>query len=145
MLEWMMGDVESVFAMTNTALLNIETEDTGVVVLKFENGALGIIEATNATRPRDLEGSISILGEKGTVVVGGFAMNEIQTWEFVDSDKKEELTIKNFSQNPKDVYGFGHIGFYEDVVKSIQTGNKQLIDGLEGRKSLELISAIYNL
>lgn len=143
MLEWMMGDVQSVFAMTNTALLNIETEDTGVVVLKFGNGALGVIEATNATRPNDLEGSISILGEKGTVVIGGFAMNKIQTWDFVNKTEDDSLPLESYNQNPKNVYGFGHIGFYENVVDSIQTGNKQLIDGLEGRKSLELISAIY--
>jgi UDP-N-acetyl-2-amino-2-deoxyglucuronate dehydrogenase len=77
LLEWMMGDVESVFAKSMTALVNIEAEDTAVVTLKFRNGALGIIEATTAIRPKDLEGSISILGEKGSVEIGGFAVNKI--------------------------------------------------------------------
>ena len=80
LLEWMMGDVESVFAHGATALVDIEAEDTAVVVLKFRSGALGVIEATTATRPRDLEGSISILGEHGTVEIGGFAVNEMRTW-----------------------------------------------------------------
>ena len=84
MLEWMMGDVESVFAKMTTALADVETEDTAIVTLKFKNGALGIIEATTATRPTNLEGSRSILGENGTVVVGGVAVNEMQTWVFED-------------------------------------------------------------
>ena len=84
MLEWMMGEVQSVFAMSRTALVDIEAEDTAVVTLRFANGALGLVEATTATRPKDLEGSLSILGEGGTVVVGGFAMNKMETWRFVE-------------------------------------------------------------
>ena len=79
LIEWLMGDVESVFAKSTNAIANIEAEDTAVVTLKFRNGALGIIEATTATRPHDLEGSISILGEGGTVEIGGFAVNEMKT------------------------------------------------------------------
>lgn len=140
LLEWFMGDVEEVYAKTATRLVNIETEDTGVVVLKFVNGALGIIEATTATRPKDLEGSISILGEKGTVEIGGFAVNEIKTWQFVDQDcpLPEEM-----NENPPNVYGFGHKRFLEDVIDCIVNNKKALVDGLEGRKSLELINAIY--
>ena len=82
LLEWMMGDVESVFAKSKHALADIEAEDTAVVILKFRNGALGVIEATTAIRPKDLEGSISILGETGSVEVGGFAVNEMKTWNF---------------------------------------------------------------
>jgi len=82
LLEWMMGEPESVFARSATALVDIETEDTGVAVIKFRNGALGIVEATTAARPSDLEGSISILGEKGTVEISGFAVNEMKTWNF---------------------------------------------------------------
>ena len=84
LLEWMMGEVDTVFAKSATALVNIEAEDTAVVLLRFRNGALGVIEATTATRPRDLEGSISILGEKGTVEIGGFAVNEMKVWNFVE-------------------------------------------------------------
>ncbi len=143
LLEWMLGDVESVFAKSATALVNIEVEDTAVVILKFISGALGIIEATTATRPKDLEGSISILGEKGSVEIGGFAVNEMKTWNFTESLTEDEEVKKKFSVNPPDVYGFGHKAYYEHVVDCINNNRHQLVDGLEGRKSLELISAIY--
>jgi predicted dehydrogenase len=143
LLEWMMGDVESVFAMSRTALVNIETEDTAIVALRFVNGALGIIEATTATRPKDLEGSISILGEGGTVVIGGFAVNEMLTWNFAKEQPGDDEVLKRFSVNPPSVYGFGHQAYYERVVRSICDNTPQLVDGLAGRKSLELISAIY--
>jgi len=143
LLEWMMGDVESVFAKGITALADIEVEDTAVVALKFSNGALGIIEATTATRPRDIEGSISILGEKGSVEIGGFAVNEMKTWSFVDREPDDDLVMDKYSVNPPNVYGFGHQAYYEHVVDSILNNTKQLVDGFEGRKSLELIIAIY--
>ncbi len=143
LLEWMMGDVESVFAKSATALVDIEAEDTAIVVLKFRSGALGIVEATTATRPKDLEGSISILGEKGSVVIGGFAVNEMQTWNFSE-ESPEDLDIRErYSVNPPDVYGFGHKAYYEHVVDCISNKTRQLVDGLEGRRSLELIMAIY--
>jgi len=143
MLEWIMGDVHSVFAMSRTALANIETEDTAVVVLRFKSGALGVIEATTATRPKDLEGSISILGEGGTVVIGGFAVNEMLTWNFTKPLPGDEDVLKKYSVNPPNVYGFGHQAYYEHVVSSIRNNTAHLVDGQEGRKSLELISAIY--
>jgi UDP-N-acetyl-2-amino-2-deoxyglucuronate dehydrogenase len=143
MLEWMMGDVESVFAKMTTALADVETEDTAIVTLKFKSGALGIIEATTATRPSNLEGSISILGETGTVVVGGVAVNEMQTWVFEDEQDGDANVLKEFSVNPPNVYGFGHQAYYEHTVDCIQHGNANLVDGLQGRKSIELISAIY--
>jgi len=143
MLEWMMGDVVSVFAKMNTALADIETEDTAIVTLKFANGALGIIEATTATRPTNLEGSISILGENGTVVVGGVAVNEMQTWSFVDEQEDDSYVLEKFSVNPPNVYGFGHQAYYEHVVDCIKNGSANLVDGLQGRRSIELISAIY--
>jgi UDP-N-acetyl-2-amino-2-deoxyglucuronate dehydrogenase len=143
MLEWMMGDVESVFAMSRTALVNIEAEDTAVVSVRFANGALGVIEATTATRPRDLEGSVSILGEGGTVVVGGFAMNKMETWSFAKKQPGDDEVMAKYSVNPPNVYGFGHQAYYEHVVDCIKNDRKQLVDGLEGRRSLELIMAIY--
>jgi len=143
LLEWMMGDVESVFAKSVTALVDIETEDTAVVILKFKNGALGVIEATTATRPKDLEGSISILGSHGTVEIGGFAVNEIRHWNFLDENENDKDVLEKYSVNPPDVYGFGHKAYYEHVVKCINDGTSAIVDGLEGRKSLELISAMY--
>ena len=143
LLEWMMGDVESVFAKATTALVNIEAEDTAVVVLKFKSGALGVIEATTAARPKDLEGSISILGEKGTVEIGGFAVNEMKVWQFDRRLPEDDDVLERFSVNPPNVYGFGHQAYYQHVVNCIRDGRPQLVDGLEGRRSLELISAIY--
>lgn len=143
MLEWMMGEVQTVHAFSSTRLVQIEAEDTAVVSLRFNSGALGVIEATTATRPKDLEGSISILGEKGCVEISGFAMNEIRNWQFSNQTKNDEQTIRKYSVNPPNVYGFGHQAYYEHVVDAIRNGSPNLIDGLEGRKSLELISAIY--
>lgn len=143
LLEWIMGDVESVFGLGNTALVNIEAEDTAVVALRFKNGALGVIEATTATRPVDLEGSISVLGEKGVVEIAGFAVNEMKTWKFSEQKQGDKEVFSDFSVNPPNVYGFGHQAYYENAVNSILHGKQHLVDGLEGRKSLELINAIY--
>lgn len=143
LLEYMMGDVESVFAKGTTALVNIEAEDTAIVTLKFKNGALGIIEATTAVRPKDLEGSISILGETGTVEIGGFAVNKMLHWNFTHKKEGDNEVMEKYSVNPPNVYGFGHQAYYEHVVESILNNKKHLVDGLVGRKSLELISAIY--
>jgi predicted dehydrogenase len=143
MLEWMLGEVDSVFAMSTTALVDIEAEDTAVVTLKFKNGALGIIEATTAARPKDLEGSISILGEGGSVEIAGFAVNEMKTWNFAEPMAGDEDVMEKYSVNPPNVYGFGHQSYYEHVVDCIANNRQHLVDGLEGRKSLELISAIY--
>lgn len=143
LLQWMMGDVESVFAKTTTALVKIETEDTGVVVVKFRNGALGVIEATTATRPKDLEGSLSILGEKGTVEIGGFAVNEMKHWNFTDAEPEDAEVLAKYQTAPPNVYGFGHVEYLNKVIESIRSHRSALVDGLEGRKSLELINAIY--
>lgn len=143
LLEWMMGDVESVFAKSTTALVDIEAEDTGIATIKFKNGALGIIEATTATRPKDIEGSISILGEQGSVEVGGFAVNEIKLWNFLsEKDYDNEIATK-YSVNPPNVYGYGHKAYYDHVIQCLMNNSPQIVDGLQGRKSLELISALY--
>jgi UDP-N-acetyl-2-amino-2-deoxyglucuronate dehydrogenase len=143
LLEWMLGEPESVFAYGRTALVKIETEDTGVAIIRFRSGALGVIEATTATRPKDLEGSVSILGEGGTVEIGGFAVNEMKVWNFVDPRPEDAAVIAEYRENPPNVYGFGHGAYLEHVVDSVANARPSLVDGLEGRKSLELITAIY--
>jgi UDP-N-acetyl-2-amino-2-deoxyglucuronate dehydrogenase len=143
MLEWFFGDVISVHARAVTALAKIETEDTAVATLKFRNGALGIIEATTAARPTDLEGSLSILGERGTVEIAGFAVNQIRHWRFIDELPSDREVIDKYSVNPPNVYGFGHQAYYQHVVDCLVHQRAALVDGLEGRKSLELISALY--
>src|SRR3981189_340224 len=143
MLEWFFGDVVSVHARATTPLAQIETEDTAVATLKFRNGALGIIEATTAARPTDLEGSLSILGENGTVEIAGFAVNQIRHWRFVDELASDKDVVEKFSVNPPNAYGFGHQAYYQHVVDCLVNQRAALVDGLEGRKSLELISALY--
>ncbi len=142
MLQWFFGEVETVFTKTGTFLSNIEVEDTGVAVLKFSSGALGIIEATTATRPKDLEGSLSILGEKGSVVIGGFALNKVDSWSFEgreDNDQiKDELSVY-----PPNIYGYGHKAYIENVCKSLSGKSRALVDGWEGYKTLKLINALY--
>lgn len=144
LLEWMLGEPVTVMAMNGTYLAKIEADDTCAAIIKFKNGALGIVEATTATRPKDLEGSLSILGEKGNCVIGGFSVNKMVEWNFEnESPDEREKVLKEYSENPPDVYGFGHIRYLENVVNSIKNKTQALVDGLEGRKSLELINAIY--
>ncbi len=143
MLGWFMGDVEAVHARAVTALVDIQAEDTAVATLRFKNGALGIIEATNAARPRDMEGSLSVLGSTGAIEIAGFAVNEIRTWQFVETTAADAEVMKRFSVNPPNVYGFGHQAYYEHVVACLERGARPLVDGHHGRQSLELIMALY--
>ncbi len=143
MLQWMLGPISNVFAMTDTMLHKIEVEDIGVALLKARSGAVGIIEATTNTSPEDLEGSINVYGENGTVEIGGFAMNRISTWKFDRMTDEDGRIATEFNQNPPDVYGFGHRAYLEHVIDGIVNNKQGLIDGFEARKSLEIITAIY--
>lgn len=143
LLEWMMGPVDSVFGMAATALARIEAEDTAVVTLRFRNGALGIIEATTATRPKDLEGSLSVLGEHGSVEIGGFAVDKLKVWSFCDAIDGDKTIFEVAGANPPHPCGYAHAQYYQHVVDCISNNRQQLVDGLAGRRSLELISAIY--
>ncbi len=143
LLQWFLGRPVSVTAKARTALVDIEAEDTGAAIVTFENGAIGVIEATTAARPRDTEGSLSILGEKGLVEIAGFAVNKMRSWNFSQSLPEDADVIAHFSEDPPDVYGFGHIAYLNHVVDVIRDGKTSLVDGFEGKKSLELICAIY--
>lgn len=143
MLGWFMGPVESIHARGVRALVDIEAEDTCVATVKFRSGAVGVIEATNATRPKDLEGSLSVLGSGGTVEIGGFAVNKIRHWNFVEPREEDAEVMDRFSVNPPNVYGFGHQAYYEHVVAVLEGREKALVDGHEGRASLELVAALY--
>ena len=140
LLQWLVGPIDTVFAKSKTALAKIEAEDTAVVILKFKNGALGLIEATTAVRPIDLEGSISILGSKGSVVIGGFAVNKVISWNIAGENN---VSLEHLDENPKDVYGFGHIKFYKEIVDTLKNDKTSLVDGEEGMKTVKLINAIY--
>ena len=143
LLEWFFGDVVSVHARAVTALVDIEAEDTAIATLKFANGALGIIEATNAVRPKDLEGSLSVLGSTGTAVIGGFAVNKMEHWNFSEPLAEDANIKEQFSVNPPNVYGYGHQAYYEHVIDCLRHDRAALVDGLQGRRSLELITALY--
>jgi UDP-N-acetyl-2-amino-2-deoxyglucuronate dehydrogenase len=142
LLQWLGGKVDTVFAYTARRLNKIKSEDTAIGSLKFKNGALGNIEVTTAARPRDLEGSISILGEKGTVEVGGFAANKIITWEFIN--KKNNILKKNkYYENPKNVYGFGHEKNYIEIYKNLLGKKNEAVTAKDSLHSLEILHALY--
>ena len=142
LVQWLVGPVESVMAKTATLARRIEAEDSGIAILKFRNGALGSIEVTMLTWPRNLEGSITILGEKGTVKIGGTAVNRVDHWLFSDYDD-DDKAIDAAATNPPNVYGFGHEGYYRNVLAALRGSAKADTDGRGGRRSLELILGIY--
>jgi UDP-N-acetyl-2-amino-2-deoxyglucuronate dehydrogenase len=142
LLDWICGPVESVMAYTGTLARNIEVEDTGVAALKWRNGAMGSINVTMLTYPKNLEGSITILGEKGSVRIGGMAVNEIKHWEF-DAPHHMDTGLDDASYQTTSVYGFGHPLYYDNVIKTLLGEAQAETDGREGLKSLELLIAMY--
>ena len=142
LVDWLVGPVESVHAMTATLERDIEVEDTGVLNIRWRSGALGSMSCTMLTYPKNLEGSITILGEKGTVRVGGVAVNDIQIWDFEDKrDYDEEIKKANYETTS--VYGFGHPLYYRNVVDTLRGDAEPAVDGREGLKSLEVLIAAY--
>jgi UDP-N-acetyl-2-amino-2-deoxyglucuronate dehydrogenase len=142
LLDWLVGPVESVQAYTATLARNIEVEDSGVAAVRWRSGALGSVNVTMLTYPKNLEGSITIIGEKGTVRVGGVAVNEIQHWEFAESDADDEA-VRDASYQTTSVYGFGHPLYYENVINVLRGEAAPDTDGREGLRSLELLIAMY--
>jgi UDP-N-acetyl-2-amino-2-deoxyglucuronate dehydrogenase len=142
LVDWLIGPVESVQAYVATLARDIQVEDTATVGVRWRSGALGSINVTMLTYPKNLEGSITIIGEKGTVRVGGVAVNEIQHWEFADSDPDDDL-VKSASYETTSVYGFGHPLYYDNVIKVLRGEATPETDGREGLRSLELLIASY--
>lgn len=141
LLDWLIGPVDKVQAMMSTTR-DIEVEDTGVLNIRWRNGALGSMAVTMLTYPNNLEGSITILGEKGTVRVGGVAVNDIQIWQF-DEAREYDAQIKTANYETTSVYGFGHPLYYKNVVDVFRGVAEPETDGREGLKSLELLIAAY--
>ncbi len=139
MLIWLMGKIRKVNAAGIKAIAKIESFDTVIANLKFASGALGIVEATTATRPKDLEGSISILGDKGSAVIGGFSMNLVEKWNFSKNLKKDKNIFK-FSTKPKTIYGDGHASFYLSLIKSL--ASKETLHPKNSLHTVEVIEAI---
>ncbi len=142
LLDWLIGPVESVQAYTGTLARNVEVEDSGVMSVKWRSGALGSMNVTMLTYPKNLEGSITIIGEKGTVRVGGVAVNEIQHWEFSEPHEDDEK-VKQAGYETTSVYGFGHPLYYDNVINVLRGEAAPETDGREGLKSLEIIIAAY--
>ena len=145
LLRWMMGDeIDTVFGMTDRLIHPyIEAEDLGLAIIKFKNGSYGTIEGTTDVFPKNLEETLYIFGEKGTVKAGGEAVNIIEEWKFSDYFGDEELIKKECSENPPNIYGFGHTKLYKNVIAAINGEEKLLVDGEAGKRALELVLAIY--
>lgn len=141
LLDWLVGPVEKVQAMTSTSR-DIEVEDTGVLNVKWRNGALGSMSVTMLAYPKNLEGSITLLGEKGAARVGGVAVNEIQIWRF-DSQKDYDQQVETANYETTSVYGVGHPLYYKNVIDTLRGRAEPETDGREGLKSLELLIAAY--
>lgn len=145
LLRWMMGDeVDTVFGMTDRLLHPyIEAEDMGIAVVKFKNGAYGMIEGTTDVYPKNLEETLYIFGEKGTVKAGGESVNIIEEWKFSDYFGDEERVKRECSENPPNIYGFGHTKLYRNVILAIEGKERLVADGEAGKRALELVLAIY--
>ena len=142
LLDWIVGPVESVMSYTGTLARNIEVEDTGVAAIRWRNGAMGTISVTMLTYPKNMEGSITILGERGSVRIGGVAVNEIEHWEF-DAPHPMDAEIADASYETASIYGFGHPLYYQNVINALRGEAEAETDGREGLKSLELLIAMY--
>jgi UDP-N-acetyl-2-amino-2-deoxyglucuronate dehydrogenase len=142
LIDWLIGPVEKIQAMTGTLARDIEVEDTGVLNIKWSNGAMGSMNVTMLTYPKNFEGSITILGERGTVRVGGIAVNEIQHWKFED-DKEYDKDIQEANYQTNSIYGFGHSLYYKNVIGVLRGECEPETDGKEGLKSIEVLIAAY--
>lgn len=145
LLRWMMGgDITEVFAYTDKLMHPyIEAEDIGLAVIRFANGSYGLIEGTTNIYPKNLEETLYIFGEKGTVKAGGKSVNRIEEWSFADDLDDPEYIKGNFHEDPPNVYGFGHTPLYKDMIEAIERDRAPYITAQDGRRALELVLAIY--
>ena len=142
LLNWLIGPVSSIYSMTATLARNIEVEDTGIVAIKWRSGTLGSMNVTVLTYPKDREGSIIVLGEKGTVKIGGVALNKIEDWNFSESHPMDE-EVDGASYSTDSVYGFGHLKYYQNIIDVFRGNAVPSTTGTDGLKALELLIAAY--
>ena len=142
MVDWLVGPVDNVHAYTATQLRDIEAEDSGVMSLRLRSGGLASINVTMLTHGQNLEGSITVLGERGTVRVGGVAVNRIEHWQFAEP-RPEDAQVMDASYAPTSVYGFGHPLYYANVIDTLRGEAHAQVDGYEGLRSLEVVIAAY--
>ncbi|MBQ3331692.1 MAG: Gfo/Idh/MocA family oxidoreductase [Ruminococcus sp.] len=145
LLRWMMGD-EIVEVMAYTDQVEhpyLEAEDLGLAIIKFANGSYGLVEGTTNVYPKNLEETLYIFGQNGTVKVGGTSDNIIEVWSFADGKDDPDDVMRTYSDNPPNVYGFGHTPLYADVIDAIQNNREPYVTGEAGKSALELVLAIY--
>lgn len=144
LLQWMLGgEIDTVYSMADTFIRDIEAEDFGAILIKFKNGAIGLVEGSACVYPKNLEETLSIFGEKGTACIGGIAVNKIENWRFSDEKQNEEEICANEEKDPDTVYGFGHPLLFKDMIDAIKFDREPLINGEEGKKSVEIVLAAY--
>lgn len=143
LLQWFLGPVESVQCQTATRLMDIEVEDTALAILRFASGALGSFEATVAARPESLEGSLSLLGEHGSIVIGGQAVNRVEYWKFENPRPEDALQMASSSEEVPNVYGKGHGPYLENVAKAILENQPALVEAEEGLRNIRILTALY--
>lgn len=144
LLQWMLGgEIDTVYSQCDTYLRDIEGEDFGAIIIRFRNGAIGIVEGSACVYPKNLEETLSIFGESGTVCIGGLAVNKIETWRFADGRDNEEEIIKAQDVDPDTVYGYGHSPLFADVINAVNNNTEPLINGEEGKKAMSIILAAY--
>lgn len=144
LLQWMLGgEIDTVYSMSDTFIRDIEAEDFGAILIKFKNGAIGIVEGSACVYPKNLEETLSVFGENGTVCIGGIAVNKIENWRFSDNKDSEEEMLSNQEKDPDTVYGFGHKLLFKDMIEAIKNNREPLINGEEGKKSVKIILAAY--
>ena len=138
----MNSDVVRVHAERGTFMRPIEMEDFGALLLRFESGAIGIVEGSACVYPKNLEETLSIFGEKGTVVIGGLAVNEIKTWQFED---QRDYDLLDTNTQVDSVYGSGHTPLYKNFIEAIHADKEPLINGVEGMKAMKIILDAYEV
>lgn len=144
LLQWMMGgEIDTVYAQCDTFMRKIEAEDFGAVMIRFKNGAIGIIEGSACVYPKNLEETLSVFGEKGTVCIGGLAVNKIESWRFGDEKDNEDEILEAQQGDPDSVYGFGHTPLFKDLIDSVKDHREPLINGEQGKKAMSIILAAY--
>lgn len=142
LLDWLIGPVASVSAFTGTLARHIEVEDTGTAIIRWRTGTLGSVNVTMLAHERNFEGSLTVLGESGTVRLGGVAVNKVEHWEFADA-RPEDAQVKSSSYETASVYGLGHPLYYDNVIRALRGETVAETDGREGLRSLELLTGIY--
>lgn len=142
LMQWVGGPVSSVYAVSRRFLHDIEAEDAALSTWAYRSGALGAFEATTCANPEDMEGSLTVLGERGEVEIAGFAVNQVRTWAF-DRQIPEDARVQDAGYVPDNVYGFGHEAMFRSVLDSLAEGTPNMLEGAEGRKALELVTAMY--